>query len=56
MPKESVLTGITTTGKPHLGNDIGAIRLSTVASQDKSVIGFYSPFFFIPRSLQTVTI
>ena len=26
MPKETVLTGVTTTGTPHLGNYVGAIR------------------------------
>jgi hypothetical protein len=39
-----------------VGNDIGAIRAAIVASQEKPVIGVYAPFFYIPRSLQTVTI
>ena len=34
---ETVLTGITTTGVPHIGNYVGAIRPTVIASQDKSV-------------------
>jgi len=39
--KTVVLTGITTTGTPHLGNYIGAIRPSIEASKDHSVQSFY---------------
>ncbi len=31
-----VLTGITTTGTPHLGNYVGAIRPTVQASRDTS--------------------
>jgi tryptophanyl-tRNA synthetase len=37
MNKERILTGITTTGTPHLGNFVGAIKPSIVASQDSSL-------------------
>lgn len=37
MAKPTVLTGITTTGTPHLGNYVGAIRPAIEASQDASV-------------------
>jgi tryptophanyl-tRNA synthetase len=36
-----VLTGITTTGTPHLGNYVGAIRPTVQASRDQSTDGFY---------------
>ena len=36
-----VLTGITTTGTPHLGNYVGAIRPTVQASRDKQTDGFY---------------
>ena len=44
MSKPSiVLTGITTTGTPHLGNYVGAIRPAIAASKRPSV----RPFFFL---------
>jgi tryptophanyl-tRNA synthetase len=36
-----VLTGITTTGTPHLGNYVGAIRPAVAASHDASAESFY---------------
>ncbi len=36
-----VLTGITTTGTPHLGNYVGAIRPTVHASRDTQTDGFY---------------
>ncbi len=36
-----VLTGITTTGTPHLGNYAGAIRPAIAASQVDNVESFY---------------
>jgi tryptophanyl-tRNA synthetase len=36
-----VLTGITTTGTPHLGNYVGAIRPTVLASRDTQTDGFY---------------
>ena len=36
-----VLTGITTTGTPHLGNYVGAIRPTVQASRDLNTDGFY---------------
>ncbi len=36
-----VLTGITTTGTPHLGNYVGAIRPTVQASRDLGTDGFY---------------
>jgi tryptophanyl-tRNA synthetase len=36
-----VLTGITTTGTPHLGNYVGAIRPTVQASRDSGTDGFY---------------
>ena len=36
-----VLTGITTTGTPHLGNYVGAIRPTVNASRDSQTDGFY---------------
>jgi len=41
MGKDRVLTGITTTGTPHLGNYVGAIRPAIQASRDKSQESFY---------------
>lgn len=37
----TVLTGITTTGSPHLGNYVGAIKPSIEKSQDKSVKSYF---------------
>jgi tryptophanyl-tRNA synthetase len=34
MNKAIVLTGITTTGTPHLGNYVGAIKPAIAASKD----------------------
>lgn len=39
--KTRVLTGITTTGTPHLGNYVGAIKPAIQASQDPNVQSFY---------------
>ncbi|OUE43700.1 tryptophan--tRNA ligase, partial [Billgrantia desiderata SP1] len=39
--KTRVLTGITTTGTPHLGNYVGAIKPAIAASQDPSVQSYY---------------
>lgn len=39
--KTRVLTGITTTGTPHLGNYAGAIRPAIAASKNKDVESFY---------------
>ena len=39
--KKRVLTGITTTGTPHLGNYAGAIRPAIAASQSADVESFY---------------
>jgi len=36
-----ILTGITTTGTPHLGNYAGAIRPAIVASRDPQADSFY---------------
>ncbi len=41
MTKTIVLTGITTTGTPHLGNYVGAIRPAIAASKDPNVAPFY---------------
>ncbi|HEX6834742.1 MAG TPA: tryptophan--tRNA ligase [Rudaea sp.] len=41
MKKTRVLTGITTTGTPHLGNYVGAIRPAIKASDDPNVESFY---------------
>jgi len=40
MAKERVLTGITTSGTPHLGNFVGAIRPAIAASRSGSVDSF----------------
>ncbi|QEL11995.1 tryptophan--tRNA ligase [Kushneria phosphatilytica] len=41
MTSTRVLTGITTTGTPHLGNYVGAIRPAIAASQDPDVQSYY---------------
>ena len=41
MSKLTVLTGITTTGTPHLGNYVGAIRPAIEASHAEHVQSFY---------------
>ncbi|HFD13403.1 MAG TPA: tryptophan--tRNA ligase [Crenotrichaceae bacterium] len=41
MAKLTVLTGITTTGTPHLGNYVGAIQPAISASHDPNVAAFY---------------
>lgn len=41
MKKTRVLTGITTTGTPHLGNYVGAIRPAIKFSHEANVEGFY---------------
>ena len=41
MSKTRVLTGITTTGTPHLGNYVGALRPAVEASRDAGVDAFY---------------
>lgn len=41
MQTETVLTGITTTGTPHLGNYVGAILPAIAASRQKSIKTFY---------------
>ncbi len=41
MTQETVLTGITTTGTPHLGNYVGAIRPAIAASHDNRFRSFY---------------
>ncbi len=41
MKKRTVLTGITTTGTPHLGNDVGAIMPCIEASHDADVQSYY---------------
>lgn len=41
MQKEIVLTGITTTGTPHLGNYVGAIRPAVAASRRDDVQSVY---------------
>lgn len=41
MSKSIVLTGITTTGTPHLGNYVGAIQPAIKASHDHNVLPFY---------------
>ncbi|MCW7754195.1 tryptophan--tRNA ligase [Desulfobotulus sp. H1] len=39
--KKRILTGITTTGTPHLGNYVGAIRPAIEASQNPEMDAFY---------------
>ncbi|MCB1642231.1 MAG: tryptophan--tRNA ligase [Xanthomonadales bacterium] len=41
MAKRSVLTGITTTGSPHLGNYVGAIRPAIAASRQPDRESFF---------------
>ncbi|GHA86102.1 tryptophan--tRNA ligase [Cognatilysobacter bugurensis] len=41
MPRTRVLTGITTSGTPHLGNYAGAIRPAITSSRDASTESFY---------------
>ena len=41
MSKRTVLTGITTTGTPHLGNYVGAIKPCIEASHDQDVQSYY---------------
>lgn len=41
MAKLRILTGITTTGTPHLGNYVGAIRPAIAASHDDSTESFF---------------
>jgi tryptophanyl-tRNA synthetase len=41
MNKAIILTGITTTGTPHLGNYVGAIRPAIAASKDAHVTPYY---------------
>lgn len=41
MSRTRVLTGITTTGTPHLGNYVGAIRPAIAASIDPNVDAFF---------------
>lgn len=41
MAKEIVLTGVTTTGTPHLGNYVGAIKPAIEASQQESAESYF---------------
>lgn len=41
MSKTRYLTGITTTGTPHLGNYVGAIRPAVMASKNPEIESFY---------------
>ena len=41
MNQKTILTGITTTGRPHLGNYAGAIRPAIEASFEKGLRSFY---------------
>jgi tryptophanyl-tRNA synthetase len=41
MSKRTVLTGITTTGTPHLGNYVGAIRPAIAASHAREIDAYY---------------
>lgn len=41
MSNITVLTGITTTGTPHLGNYVGAIRPAIEASRDPNIKSYY---------------
>ena len=41
MSQQRVLTGITTSGTPHLGNHVGAIRPAIEASARPNVLSFY---------------
>jgi tryptophanyl-tRNA synthetase len=37
---KTVLTGITSTGAPHIGNYVGAIRPAVAASRDQAVSSY----------------
>ena len=41
MKNADFLTGITTSGTPHLGNYVGAIRPAVKTSKDKDIISYY---------------
>ena len=41
MTKDTYLTGITTTGTPHIGNYVGAIQPGIIASRDLGTRHFY---------------
>ncbi|NKF34333.1 tryptophan--tRNA ligase, partial [Pseudomonas sp. BGM005] len=41
MSKTRILTGITTSGTPHLGNYVGAIRPALASAQAADVENFY---------------
>lgn len=41
MKQQRILTGITTTGTPHLGNYLGAIRPAILASRKAGVASYY---------------
>jgi len=41
MSKQRILTGITTTGTPHLGNYVGAIKPAIAASRSGDIDSFY---------------
>jgi len=41
MPQNTILTGITTTGTPHLGNYVGAIRPAIAASRNAGTRSYY---------------
>lgn len=41
MDNQIILTGITTTGTPHIGNYVGAIRPAIAASRDPDSASFY---------------
>jgi len=41
MSQETYLTGITTTGTPHIGNYVGAIRPGIAASKDPQIKNYY---------------
>ena len=41
MSQDIFLTGITTTGTPHIGNYVGAIRPGIAASQDQGKQNYY---------------
>ena len=45
MTQDTYLTGITTTGTPHIGNYVGAIRPGIAASKDPSKKNFYFLIF-----------
>ena len=42
MSQKRVLTGITTSGTPHLGKYVGAIRPAIEDSRDQSIESFFS--------------